>query len=309
MLTEAFVAAHTEVLCQLLQTQQQMAQQLQQMPPMQSKLQPSKPCSPEVPTQKDINAIAGATRLLEGQNSMLNQMVYDIIQGRYGKPYQNNLADSLSQSLSASMVEQARLFNLFEEYVNQDQPQASDSILPPSRLPMDLRAEERANRGNKRVLSEIDVSEWEITCTETCPREGKRSCNPDKTTQLAASTTPSRTTKRAKKKERKRLRPIQEAQQPISKLKDLPPRLCYNCRQPGHFANKCPKPRQQKPQQQKQDLGSAINNNKPSPQVEQSQLNFLGNTLTQNHSSPPLVNSNLGTRFFLRGVGCDAPGF
>jgi hypothetical protein len=32
---------------------------------------------------------------------------------------------------------------------------------------MDLR-EERENRGNKRVLSEIDVSEWEITCTETC---------------------------------------------------------------------------------------------------------------------------------------------
>jgi hypothetical protein len=30
---------------------------------------------------------------------------------------------------------------------------------------MDLREEERANRGNKRVLYEIDVSEWEITCT------------------------------------------------------------------------------------------------------------------------------------------------
>jgi hypothetical protein len=104
---------------------------------------------------------------------MLNQMVYDIIQGRYGKPYQNSLADSLSQSLSASMVEQARLFNLLEQYVNQDQHQASDSILPPSRLPVDLRAEERANRGNKRVLSGIDVSVWEITCTETCPREGE----------------------------------------------------------------------------------------------------------------------------------------
>jgi hypothetical protein len=122
MLTEAFVAAHTEVLCQLLQTQQQMAQQLQQMPPMQQKVQPSEPCSPEVPTQRDINAIIGITQLLEGQNSMLSQMVYDVIQGRYGKPYQNNLADSLSQSLSASMVEQARLFNLLEEYVNQDQP-------------------------------------------------------------------------------------------------------------------------------------------------------------------------------------------
>jgi hypothetical protein len=235
MLTEAFVAAHTEVLCQLLQTQQQMAQQLQQMPLMQSKLQPSKPCSPEVPTQRDINTIVGATQLLEGQNSLLNQMVHDIIQGRYGKPYQNSLADSLSQSLSVSMVEQARFFNLLEEYVNQDQPQASDSILPPSRLPMDLRAEEDAIRGDKRVLSEIDVSEWEITCTETCPREGKRRCNPSEATQLPASETPSRTTKRAKKKERKRLRLIQEAQQPISKLKDLPPRLCYNCRQPGHF--------------------------------------------------------------------------
>jgi hypothetical protein len=278
MLTEAFVAAHTEVLCQLLQTQQQMAQQLQQMPPMQSKLQLSKPCSPEVPTQRDINAIVGITQLLEGQNSVLNQIVHDIIKGRYGKPYQNSLADSLSQSLSASMVEQARLFNLLEEYVNRDQPQASDSILPPSRLPMDLRAEEDAIRGNKQVLSEIDVSEWEITCTDTCPREGKRSCNPSSATQLPANETPSRTTKRAKKKERKRLRLIQEAQQPIFEPKDLPPRLCYNCRQPGHLVNKCPNPRQQTPQQQKQNPGSAIHNSKPSPQVEQSQLNFVGNT-------------------------------
>jgi hypothetical protein len=149
MLTEAFVTAHTEVLRQLLQTQQRMAQQLPRIPPMQPKVQPSKPCSPEVPTQRDINAIVGATQLLEGQNTMLNQMVSDIIQGRYGKPYQNGLADSLSQSLSASMVEQARLFNLLEEYVKQDQPQASGSILPPSRLPMDLRAEEKANRGHK----------------------------------------------------------------------------------------------------------------------------------------------------------------
>jgi hypothetical protein len=287
MLTEAFVAAHTEVLCQLLQTQQQMAQQLPRMPPSQLKVQPSEPCSLEVPTQRDINAIVGTTQLLEGQNSVLSQIVYDVIQGRYGKPYQNNLAACLSQSLSASMVEQARLFNLLEEYVNQDQPQASDSILPPSRLPMDLRAEERANKGNRRVLSKIDVSEWKITCTETCPREGKRSCNPDKTTQLPASATPSRTTKRAKKKDRKRLRLIQEAQQPISKPQDLPPRLCYNCRQHGHFANECPNPRQQKPQQQEQNPRSAIKNDKPSPQVEQGQLNFVGNTSIQNHSSLP----------------------
>jgi hypothetical protein len=71
-LTEAFVAVHTDVLCQILQAQQQMAQQLQQVPPMQQKIQSSKPCSPEVPTQSDINAIVGATQLLEGHNSMLN---------------------------------------------------------------------------------------------------------------------------------------------------------------------------------------------------------------------------------------------
>jgi hypothetical protein len=95
---------------------------------------------------------------------MLNQMVYDIIEGHYGEPSQTSLVDSLSQSLSASMVEQARLFNLSVEYVNQDQPQASDSISPLSQLPMDLRKEERASLNNKRVLSEIDVSEWEINC-------------------------------------------------------------------------------------------------------------------------------------------------
>jgi hypothetical protein len=150
-----------------------MTQQLQQMPLMQQKLRPSKPCSPKIPNQNDINAIVSATQLLEGQNSMLNQMVYDIVQGRYGEPSQTSLADSLSQSLSASMVEQARLFNLLVEYVNQDQPQAFDSILPLSQLPMDLREEERASRGNKRVLSEIDVSEWKITCKETRSRQGK----------------------------------------------------------------------------------------------------------------------------------------
>jgi hypothetical protein len=221
-LTKAFVAAHIDVLCQILQAQQQMAQQLQQMPSMQPKLRPSNPCSPKVPTQSDINTIVGTTQLLEGQNSMLNQMVYDIIQGRYGEPSQTSLADSLSQYSSASMVEQARLFNLLVAYVNQDQPQASDSILPLSQLPMDLRKEERASWGNKRVLSEIDVSEWEFTCKETRPREGKRRCDTGKATQLPVGETLSQEA-RLRKKKKKKLCLIKKDQQQNSKPGDLPP--------------------------------------------------------------------------------------
>jgi hypothetical protein len=276
-LTEAFVAAHTDVLCQILQAQQRMAQQVQRMPPIQQKLRPYKPCSPEVPTQSDVNAIVGTIQMLEGQNSMLNQMVYDIIQGCYGKPSQTSLADSFSQSLSASMVEQARLFNLLVEYVNQDQPQASDSILPLSQLPMDLREEERASQGNKRVLSEIDVSEWEITYKETRLREGKQRCDPSKATQLPVGETLSQAT-RLRNKKKKKLHLIKKGQQQISKARDLPPHLCYNCRQPGHFIRNCPNL-----QHQDQDLGAAkcAHGKNPTFRGKPDQLNSTGNISTQ----------------------------
>jgi hypothetical protein len=272
-LTEAFVAAHTEVLCQILQVQQRMAQQLQQMPPMQQKLRPFKPCLPRVPTQTDINAIVDAIQMLEGQISVLNQIVYDIIQGRYGGPSQTSLEDSLSQSLSASMVEQARLFNLLMDHVNQDQPQASDSILPPSQLPMDLRKEEKVSRSNKRVLAEIDVSEWEITYKETRLREGKRRCNTGKNTQLPVGETHSQVEMLAKRMNKK-LRLIKKDQPQISTPKDLPPRLCYNCRQHGHFIRNCPNS-----QQQDQNLRAAKGDHgkKPIFQGRPDQLNSMGN--------------------------------
>jgi hypothetical protein len=140
---------------------------------------------------------------------------------------------------------------------------------------MDLRAEERANRGSKRVLSEIDVSEWEITCTETCPCEGKRSCNPSKATQLPVGKTPSRATKSARKKERKRLRLIKKAQQQISKPGEFSPYLCHKCREPGHYRRNCPNH-----QHQVQNLGAAkcAQDKHPSFQGKPDQINSMGNT-------------------------------
>jgi hypothetical protein len=59
-LTEAFVAAQTEVLCHILQAQQRMARQLQQLQPMQQKPRPFEPFSPRVPTQANMDTIVGA---------------------------------------------------------------------------------------------------------------------------------------------------------------------------------------------------------------------------------------------------------
>jgi hypothetical protein len=57
-----------------------------------------------------MDTIVGAIQMLEGLNAVLSQIVYDIIQGCYGGLSQTSVADSLSQSLSAFIVEQAHLF-------------------------------------------------------------------------------------------------------------------------------------------------------------------------------------------------------
>jgi hypothetical protein len=90
----------------------------------------------------------------------------------------------------------------------------SNSLLPPSKLPMDLTKEEGKSWNHKRAFPEMDLSEWEITCKEFSPRKGRQRDNSSK-------------------------KPRQQA----SKPKELSPRICYICRQPGYYAKKCLNPR------------------------------------------------------------------
>jgi hypothetical protein len=114
---------------------------------------------------------------------------------------------------------------------------------------MDLTKEEGKSQNRKRAFPEMDLSEWEITCKEFCPRRGKQSDNSDK-----------------------------KSRQRASKPKGLPPRICYKCRQPGHYANTCPNPRLNKARSQRQGSKAikSHQNKKSNMQGKQDQRNFMG---------------------------------
>jgi hypothetical protein len=123
---------------------------------------------------------------------------------------------------------------------------------------MDLTKEEGKSQSHKRAFPKMDLSEWGITLKEFFPRKGKRSGDGSK-------------------------KPHQQA----SKPKQLPPRICYNCRQSGHFANKCPNPRQNKPHPQRQGskASKSHHNKKSNIQVKQGQRDFMGIVSTREHLS------------------------
>jgi hypothetical protein len=159
-MVEAFMATQKGMLCQILQTQQQLVQMQQQQPPLSAnpdgpnlttqtmistgkdpeKLRPYAPCSPRALTQGDIDTIAGAIKMLEEQNLVFGHIVDNILQDRYQGLSQTSLTDGLSQALFTSVVEQARLCNLLADHMKKSQLNTSDSLLPPSKLPMEPQA-------------------------------------------------------------------------------------------------------------------------------------------------------------------------
>jgi hypothetical protein len=68
----------------------------------------------------------------------------------------------------------------------------------------------------------------------------------------------------------------QQAPKPNAPPRDVGDRRCYNCGQPEHYINECPKPRQIKPNPQNQGTGSKPTTpaKKPMVQVLQGKLNF-----------------------------------
>jgi hypothetical protein len=96
--------------------------------------------------------------MFEEQNSVLSHIVDNILQDCYKELSQTSLTDGLSQALITTMIEQARLCNLLVDHMNQNQLSTSDSLLPPSKLPMDLTKEEGKSRRHKRAFPEMDLS-------------------------------------------------------------------------------------------------------------------------------------------------------
>jgi hypothetical protein len=68
----------------------------------------------------------------------------------------------------------------------------------------------------------------------------------------------------------------QQAPKPNVTPRSVGDHHCFNCGQPGHYISDCPKPRQNKPNQQNQGAGNkpATPAKKPIVQVRQGKVNF-----------------------------------
>jgi hypothetical protein len=78
-----------------------------------------------------------------------------------------------------------------------------------------------------------------------------------------------------------------QAQPQVSKPKELQPRVCCNCRQPGHFANECPNPRRIKTEQQAPNPGEPRAIVTRSPQFKRSKVSLTSRVTFLSERIPP----------------------
>jgi hypothetical protein len=102
----------------------------------------------------------------------------------------------------------------------------------------------------------------------------------------------------------------QQNQQQVSKPKELQPRICYNCRQSG-ITQSVRTPDSRSPSSRSRTANPLKATTARSQAFKWSKDNWISwvTSLFENTSLLRLLLLNLGTRFCLRGVGCDASGF
>ena len=177
--------------------------------------------------------VAAQTELLQ-QLAQRQQEIYQLLQ------QQHQLGDGYN-------VPQPRVaaYQGLNEEMKETRDVYLDSLTPPSRPPMKLKAHQAKSRTLKYGPSDIDLTGWEITCTEFVPRgRGQTSNTINANTVLRARTRS----------------PVREMMNPgrcttttkdsvgvpvIAPLVIKPPdgsgkiKRCFNCGNPNHFARDC----------------------------------------------------------------------
>ena len=176
--------------------------------------------------------------LIATQNNLLRQL-------SQGQQTIQQLLQQQQHQLSGCPIHQSQVANYQEpnEEIKEEKDIYSDSLLPPPQLPMKLK--KMKTRNPKRSLASIDLTGWEITCTEFIPRRRHQTIKtPNLDTVLKARILSS--TKEEMNQDGDSTHENDSVGIPIMMpLNNHPPRgpsninHCLNCGSPSHFIRNC----------------------------------------------------------------------